>query len=370
MDQDEARKLLKGGPDGVAEWNRRRESGEGIPDLSEAILKRANLGGANLGGADLSEADLSEADLSEADLSGTDLSGANLSDAYLRGADLRRANLRGAHLIEADLSGANLIEANLRGANLVGADLRGADLGRANLSDAYLRGANLLEAICWSAVFANVDLSETQGLDSIRHLMPSTIGADTLFLSKGKIPEAFLRGCGVHDELIEYLPALLGSMSPIQFYSCFISYSHKDEEFAKRLHSKMRDQGMRVWYGPDDIQGGEKLHEQIDEAIRVHDKLLLVLSPHSIDSRWVREEIRRARKSEVREGRRKLFPIRLMDYEGLAQWESFYADLGEDLAQEIREYFIPDFSMWETDEQFEAAFARLLRDLQASDKGK
>ena len=31
MDSDEALRLLKGGPDGVAEWNRRREAGEKIP---------------------------------------------------------------------------------------------------------------------------------------------------------------------------------------------------------------------------------------------------------------------------------------------------------------------------------------------------
>jgi integrase len=48
---------------------------------------------------------------------------------------------------------------------------------------------------------------------------------------------------------------------------------------------------------------GRKIREQIDEAIHVYDKLLLVLSPHSIGSEWVRHEIRRARGAEVRESR-------------------------------------------------------------------
>ena len=34
---------------------------------------------------------------------------------------------------------------------------------------------------------------------------------------------AFLRGVGLPDNLIDYLPSLLNQ--PIQFYSCFISYS-------------------------------------------------------------------------------------------------------------------------------------------------
>ena len=76
----------------------------------------------------------------------------------------------------------------------------------------------------------------------------------TPFSLQGEDPEAFLRGCGVPEYLIENQKALIGSMEPIQFYSCFISYSHKDEEFAERLHSKMRDQGLRVWFAPEDIR--------------------------------------------------------------------------------------------------------------------
>ena len=38
------------------------------------------------------------------------------------------------------------------------------------------------------------------------------------------------------------------------------------------------------WFAPHDIQGGRKIHEQIDEAIRVYDKLLLILSDASMNS--------------------------------------------------------------------------------------
>ena len=45
--------------------------------------------------------------------------------------------------------------------------------------------------------------------------------------------------------------------------------------------------------------------------------------------------------------------------------ERFDADHGKDLAVEVREYFIPDFSAWKDNDPFEAAFTRLLRDLKA-----
>jgi hypothetical protein len=48
-------------------------------------------------------------------------------------------------------------------------------------------------------------------------------------------------------------------------------------------------------------------------------------------------------------------------------WECFDADSGKDLAVELREYFIPDFSNWKERGQFEIAFARLLKDLRSED---
>jgi hypothetical protein len=156
-------------------------------------------------------------------------------------------------------------------------------------------------------------------------------------------------------------------LEPIQFYSCFISYSTKNEDFAKRLHGKMRDEGLRVWFAPEDVRGGKKLHEQIDQAIRVYDKLLLILSSESMNSEWVRTEIRKARQAEREENRRKLFPIRLVDFETIRDWECFDADAGKDLGVEIREYFIPDFSNWKDHDSFEAGFSHLLRDLKAEE---
>jgi hypothetical protein len=129
----------------------------------------------------------------------------------------------------------------------------------------------------------------------------------------------------------------------------------------------MRDAHLRVWFAPEDIQAGQKLHEQIETAIRVYDKLLVVLSAASLQSEWVMTELRKARKAERHAGKRKLFPVRLVDFETLSNWECFDADSGKDLAVELREYFIPDFSNWKNRDQFEAAFVRLLKDLRAGD---
>ena len=185
--------------------------------------------------------------------------------ADLRSADLRSANLRSADLRGANLSSANLRSANLINANLSGADLVGADLSGANLSSADLRNANLTEAFLLETIFSDTNLTNAIGLATCRHIGPSTLDHRTLSKS-GPLPLAFLRGCGLPENLITYLPSLLNQ--PIQFYSCFISYSTKDQEFADRLYADLQNKGVRCWFAPHDMAPGQKIHEQIDAAIR------------------------------------------------------------------------------------------------------
>lgn len=298
----------------------------------------------------LADADLSGQDLSSLDLEGVDLSRANLSRA-----DLRLPRLRGTDLSRADLSRANLSNADLSDAILHGTLFQWTALHGAVFSGAQF-GATL---------FADVDLSVAIGLDRARHRGPSTFGLDTAVRSSGGVPEKFLRGCGVPDAVIGSLPSLITLMQPVQFYSCFLCHSSDDKQFARRLHSRMRDEGLRVWFDEVDMQAGSKLDEQIDKAIRMYDRLLLVLSPHSMNSEWVKAELRKAFEQERREGKRKLFPISLVPYAKVRDWKCFDADHGRDLAVEVREYFIPDFTNWNHQDAFEAAFGRLLRDLKA-----
>lgn len=134
---------------------------------------------------------------------------------------------------------------------------------------------------------SEVDLSEVKGLETIIHSKPSSVGIETLYLSQDNIPEVFLRGCGFPESFIVQMPALIASTEFIQFYSCFISYSSKDHPFAERLYTDLQNKGVRCWFAPEDLKIGEKFRDRIDESIRLHDKLLLILSENSVSSPWV-----------------------------------------------------------------------------------
>jgi TIR domain/Pentapeptide repeats (8 copies) len=337
--------------EGVGAWNQWRNEHQDIqPDLSDATLSRATLSGANLSGAYLINANLSDANLS-----GATLSGANLSHANLRDANLNGAHLSFAYLSDATLSGANLSYADLNGAYLRDATLSGAYLNGAHLSDADLRGAHLIDATVTYTTFGNVDLSATKGLETIKHDGPSTIGIDTIYRSHGNIPEVFLRKAGVPEPFITNMRALVASMSPLDFYSCFISYSSKNQPLAERLYADLQSKGVRCWFAPEDMKIGDKIRPRIDESIRLYDKLLLVLSEDSVASQWVEHEVETAMGKELEGKPNVLFPIRL---------DQAIMDSKTGWASHVRlTRHIGDFTRWKNHDEYQKAFERLLRDL-------
>jgi uncharacterized protein YjbI with pentapeptide repeats len=275
--------------------------------------------------------------------------------------DLSRADLRGLDLSRANLSGADLYKAGLFQANVSGADLRDADLSstnlcRANFSGADLSGANLSFADLGETLFINTNLSRATGLDRCSHCGPSTIDPRTLAKS-GNLPTTFLRGCGLPDRYIE-----TDSVRPSLFASCFISYSTKDQEFADRLHADLQNNGVRCWFAPEDLKIGDPFQQRIDESIRLHDKLFLILSEHSVNSPWVQDEVEAALERERQEGRSVLFPIRIDDavMETAKAWA----------ASIRRTRHIGDFSTWKDQDSYQQAFQRLLRDLKAERKAE
>jgi len=276
-----------------------------------------------------------------------DLTKANLTEASLTGADFSEATLA-----EATLYGATLYGATLTEADLTRADLRGADLARATLA-----GADFSEVRLFETAFGDTNLTAVRGLESCMHSGPSPLDHRTLAKS-GPLPLAFLRGCGLPDALIDYLPSLLNE--PFQFYSCFISYTSKDHAFAERLYADLQNKGVRCWFAPEDMKIGDRLRPRIDETIRLYDKLLLVLSKTSVASTWVEQEVETAIEQESKRGTTVLFPVRIDNT--VMTLETGWPALVR------RTRHIGDFRRWKTHGVYQKAFDRLLGDLKAAER--
>jgi hypothetical protein len=74
----------------------------------------------------------------------------------------------------------------------------------------------------------------------------------------------------------------------------FISYSRKDIAFARKLAGDLEKAGYSVWWDITDLRGGDDWVRVIPEAIETSDFVIVVLSPDSTASEWVRKEYTQA----------------------------------------------------------------------------
>ena len=130
-------------------------------------------------------------------------------EADLDGADLSRANLTGAHLTGRSSPGRTSSGRISRGGPH-GADLTGAtSAGRTSLRQGNLTGATPQRGGPHQALLKRRYLGmltsarfEDSKRDSMKVLQPS---AWRRFITRGNIPEVFLRGAGVPDDMITYM---------------------------------------------------------------------------------------------------------------------------------------------------------------------
>lgn len=195
------------------------------------------------------------------------------------------------------------------------------------------------------------------GLQDIVHYGPSTVGVDTLYKSQGKIPTVFLRSCGVPDGLIAFLDSLTGKA--FEFYTCFISFTGKDDEFSLRLYRGLQAEGVRCWRWKEDARWGTSLMREVDQAVRHYDKLVIILSEHALKAEPVIREIERALQREQRDSKEVLFPIRLDDT--VFSWD-------HELQADVVRRNVGDFREWEKAEKYQRSFERLLDSLKAPPK--
>jgi uncharacterized protein YjbI with pentapeptide repeats len=339
--------------------------------LSQTDLSGANLSGACLSGVDLSQANLVWADFSEANLDEADLNSSDFSEACLKGASLFRANLSNAGLFRADLTGTDLSQANLIGADLCQAKLTAANLSQANLSRVKVDEADFGGAIAGMTFWGDIDLSVAQGLDSMLHRAPSTLGVDALSRSAGQIPEAFLRGCGLSDvqietarfnnphltfdQIISITTTLHEWLVEPALPTCFITFAGSDEAFARQLHADLQHYGVRCWLAPEDgLQAGNNIRP-LDPSVRYHDKLLVALSAQSLGSDWIKQEVKAVLQEEERRGELVLYPLHLDDTL-LESGPAWVTGLHQSRPVE-------DFCQWQDAEMYQYALARLLQDL-------
>jgi TIR domain len=93
----------------------------------------------------------------------------------------------------------------------------------------------------------------------------------------------------------------------------FITHCHKDRKFVNQLAIDLRVANFSVWYDLWQLKVGDSIIERIQEGIQKSSWLVVVLSPDSVRSKWVKQELYSALSNQLAESEIYVLPILLRD---------------------------------------------------------
>lgn len=71
----------------------------------------------------------------------------------------------------------------------------------------------------------------------------------------------------------------------------FLSHASQDVAEAKKFRDILVAHGIAVWFSPRHIQGAQQWQDEIGTALARCGWFVLLLSPHSVKSMWVKREL-------------------------------------------------------------------------------
>jgi len=89
----------------------------------------------------------------------------------------------------------------------------------------------------------------------------------------------------------------------------FLSHNQRDKDFVRRLGVDLQRLGASVWLDEREIEIGDSIVTAVQTAIASADYVAVVLSPHSVQSRWVQREMEAAFAEEINSGLVKILPL-------------------------------------------------------------
>lgn len=118
----------------------------------------------------------------------------------------------------------------------------------------------------------------------------------------------------------------------------FLCHSGLDSRFATKIAEILKRHGVPVWYSHTEILGGRQWHDEIGHALRRCDWFVILLSPDSINSFWVKLELMFALRQKRLEERIIPAVFRPCDYEQLSWTFDSYqlVDFTEDFEKGCR----------------------------------
>ena len=126
-------------------------------------------------------------------------------------------------------------------------------------------------------------------------------------------PAPFELGKPGQSVVVKYRHYHLKRLKPDRPVCVFVSHNHRDREFVERLRERLAHHSIETWYSNADIIPGDRYIQAIEAGLLKCDWVLVVVSDHSVQSDWVRAEVRTAMNDPRFHNR--ILPMRVGDAE-------------------------------------------------------
>lgn len=114
----------------------------------------------------------------------------------------------------------------------------------------------------------------------------------------------------------------------------FISHSSSDKRFVRTIKSDLNENGIETFLDEDSLELGDSLVEKLELAIQDSSHFIIILSPSSLKSEWVTQELNFALKLMSAKLIKKIIPIKYRSCEIPKELENLiYADLSNQIVQ-------------------------------------
>jgi hypothetical protein len=110
------------------------------------------------------------------------------------------------------------------------------------------------------------------------------------------------------DSCLRGVPRMLHEETPMDIRA-FLSHSSTDKECARRLADALQQEAIKVWLDERELRIGDSLWDEIGAGIDDSTFLLILISPRSVASTWVRRELNAGLSNEIAAGRKIVLPI-------------------------------------------------------------
>ncbi|WP_437644276.1 TIR domain-containing protein [Sorangium sp. So ce362] len=146
----------------------------------------------------------------------------------------------------------------------------------------------------------------------------------------------------------------------------FLSYADEDKAIARRVAEAFQASGGHVWLDEWELGPGDSIASRVDEALASADVIVVLLSHHALESRWIQAELAATLAGELRDRAITVIPALIEDCEvPTALYNRLYLDLRDDLEARVRRFAtqfhaIPDVDFTLLDAP---AFEALITDL-------